>query len=61
MAAMRAIPQILFDSTVVVAAVNMNRRNYSWDLPAKIEKRIGPNTYGRQRIIQDKGVACEAK
>ena len=31
----------------------MNRRNYSWDLPVRIEKRIGPNTYGRQRIIQE--------
>ena len=31
----------------------MKRKQYSWDLPPAIERRLGPKSYGRQRIIAE--------
>ena len=31
----------------------MKRKQYSWELPPAIERRLGPKSYGRQRIIAE--------
>ncbi|MAG94219.1 MAG: hypothetical protein CMJ48_10765 [Planctomycetaceae bacterium] len=31
----------------------MTRKKFAWALPESIERRLGPNTYGRQRIIHE--------
>ena len=33
----------------------MKRKQYSWDLPPAIERRLGPKSYGRQRVIAEEG------
>ena len=29
------------------------RKQYPWELPAAIERRLGPQSYGRQRVIAE--------
>ena len=31
----------------------MRRETYNWRLPDAIKRRLGPDTYGRQRIIHE--------
>ena len=33
----------------------MKRKQYSWELPLAIERRLGPKSYGRQRVIAEDG------